>query len=117
VEQALERSGAQASVCTRLIDLAETKIAFADGRPPEELGDDTAHVIGLLESADVVVLATPIYRGSLTGVLKNLLDHVPVSALEGKATAIVAMGQTDHHFLGAERHLRDVLSFYGAVVS
>jgi FMN reductase len=26
------------------------------------------------------------------------------------------MGASDHHFLGAERHLRDVLAFFGAVV-
>jgi FMN reductase len=55
-----------------------------------------------------VLLATPVYRGSLTGTLKNLLDHVPVGALQGKPVGIVAMGATDHHFLGAERHLRDV---------
>jgi FMN reductase len=119
VEQALQRSEAQAQAGTRthLIDLAETKIAFADGRPPGELGDDTAAVIELLAAADVVLFATPVYRGSLTGALKNLLDQLPVETLEGKAVAIVAIGQTQHHFLGAERHLRDVLAFFGAVLA
>jgi FMN reductase len=28
---------------------------------------------------------------------------------------IVAMGASDHHYLGAERHLRDVLAFFGAI--
>ena len=52
----------------------------------------------------------------MTGTLKNLLDHVPVEALRDKPVAIVAMGASDHHYLGAERHLRDVLAFFGALV-
>src|ERR1700742_1629776 len=64
---------------TLLIDLADYRIGFADGRPPEQLDDDTAEVVATLAEADVVLLATPTYRGSMTGALKNLLDHVPVS--------------------------------------
>jgi FMN reductase len=113
VDGAVERAGDGA----RAIDLAEVAIAAADGRPPETLGDDTADVVAALEGADAVLLSTPVYRGSMTGVLKNLLDHVPVAALQGKPVGIVAMGASDHHFLGAERHLRDVLAFFGAVVA
>ena len=52
----------------------------------------------------------------MTGTLKNLLDHVPIEALRDKPVAIVAMGASEHHYLGAERHLRDVLAFFGALV-
>ncbi|ADB53263.1 NADPH-dependent FMN reductase [Conexibacter woesei] len=117
VEEGLARAEASGGAATRLIDLADVRIAPADGRPPEQLGDDTADVLAAIAAADAVVLATPVYRGSLTGVLKNLLDHVPVAALEGTPVGIVAMGATPHHFLGAERHLRDVLSFFGALVA
>ena len=105
------------AIQTELFDLGALRVAPADGRPPDALGDDTAAIIEAITAADAVVLATPVYRGSMTGVLKNLLDHVPIEALEGKATAIVAMGASHHHFLGAERHLRDVLAFYGALVA
>jgi FMN reductase len=97
-----------------LIDLGAQRIAWADGRPPEALDDDTARVVAAIAGADGVVLATPVYRGSLTGALKNLLDHVPVAALRGTPVGIVAMGASDHHYLGVERHLRDVLAFFGA---
>jgi FMN reductase len=86
------------------------------GTPPEQLDDDTAATIEALENATALILATPVYRGSLTGSLKNLLDLTPVPALQGKVVGLVAMGASDHHFLGAERHLRDVLAFFGAVV-
>jgi FMN reductase len=99
-----------------LIDLGEHRVAFADGRPLDEYDDDTASIVGRLGTADAVILASPVYRGTFTGALKNLLDHVPVEALERKPVAIVAMGASQHHYLGAERHLRDILSFFGADV-
>jgi FMN reductase len=115
IAAALDRASA-AGAEVDLIDLAELTIAPADGRPPAELADDTAAVLEAIAAADAVLLATPVYRGSLTGVLKNLLDHVPVEALERKPVAIIAMGASQHHYLGAERHLRDILSFFGADV-
>jgi FMN reductase len=114
---ALDRASAAGIARTTLIDLADVRIAFADGRPAADLGDDTAEVVQAIADADAVLLATPVYRGSLTGALKNLLDHVPVAALDGTPTAIAAMGATPHHFLGADRHLRDLLAFFGAAVT
>ena len=112
VEGAIDRAPFEAD----LIDLGTLELGFADGTPLADLDDDTAATIAAIESAGAVILATPIYRGSLSGSLKNLLDLTPVPALQGKVVGIVAMGASDHHFLGAERHLRDVLAFFGAVV-
>jgi FMN reductase len=99
------------------VNLADHRIAFADGRPPAELGDDTAAVAGAVAGADAVLLASPVYRASFTGALKNLLDHLPVEALAGKPCGIVAMGATHHHYLGVDSHLRDVLAWFGALVA
>jgi FMN reductase len=99
-----------------LIDLAEQRVSFSDGSDPARLGDDTAAVLAAVSAADALLFATPIYRGSMTGALKNVFDLLPVPALERKVVALAAMGASDHHFLGAERHLRDVLSFFGALI-
>ena len=99
-----------------LINLADQKVAFADGRPAEQLGDDTASIIASVRAAEGVVIASPVYRGSFTGALKNLLDHLPVESLAGKPVGIIAMGATQHHFLGVDWHLRDVLAWFGALV-
>ena len=99
-----------------LINLADCRIAFADGRPPEQYGDDTASIVARVGAADAVILASPVYRGSFTGALKNLLDHLPVEALAGKPVGIVAMGASAHHYLGVDWHLRDVLAWFGAIV-
>ena len=115
VEGAIERAAARGTSAD-LIDLGTVRLSFADGTPVEDLTDDSAATIEALGSASALILATPIYRGSLTGSLKNLLDLTPVPVLQGKVVGLLAMGASDHHFLGAERHLRDVLAFFGAVV-
>jgi FMN reductase len=111
VDQAQAR---HAGLAATTFDLATLEIPFADGAPP---AGDTARVVDAVTASDAVLLATPIYRGSLTGSLKNLLDHLPVPALRDTPTALATMGASDHHFLGADRHLRDVLTFFGALVT
>jgi FMN reductase len=100
-----------------LIDLANVTIEYADARPLVDRADDSAAVVAKISAAGAVVLASPVYRASMTGALKNLLDLVPVEALLSKPVGIVAMGATQHHYLGVEAHLRDVMTWFGALVA
>lgn len=115
VSEALERHAARSGAVSTLIDLAEQRVSFASGAPLDSLDDDSAAVVSAVARAEAVLLATPVYRGTFTGALKNLLDLVPVEGLQGKAVGLVAMGATDHHSLGADWHLRDVLAWFGAI--
>lgn len=108
---------ADPSLSAQLINLADVRIAFADGRPPDQYGDDTAATVARVGAADAVILASPVYRGTMTGALKNLLDHLPIDALMGKPCGIVAMGASEHHYLGVDWHLRDVLAWFGALAA
>jgi FMN reductase len=98
-----------------LLDLGQFTLGFADGRPLEQLTDDTPRLVNTVQAAEAVVLATPVYRATLTGALKNALDLLPIEALQGKPVAVIAMGATLHHYLGAESHLRDILAWFGAI--
>jgi FMN reductase len=108
-----EARGAKLDV--ELIDLATVKLGFADGRPLSDLDDDTATVVLKLSEAGAVLFASPVYRGTLTGCLKNLLDLTPLEALRDKPCGIAAMGASLHHYLGVDHHLRDILAWFGAV--
>jgi FMN reductase len=99
---------------TTLLDLGQLTLGFADGRPVEQLTDDTPKLVHAVSEAEAVLLATPVYRATFTGALKNALDLLPITALQRKPVAVVAMGATLHHYLGAESHLRDVLGWFGA---
>jgi FMN reductase len=116
IELALELARAQPGCEAALVNLADHRIGFADGRPLDQLGDDSARVVGEIAAADAVLMASPVYRGSYTGALKNLLDLTPVDALRNKPVGIVAMGATLHHYLGVDGQLRSVLAWFGALV-
>ncbi len=116
VASAVEMAAARPGVSASIVNLADYRVSFADGRAPETFGDDTGTVIGRIAEADSVLLASPVYRGSFTGALKNLLDLTPLEALRGKPVGIVAMGATLHHYLGVDWHLRAVLSWFAAQV-
>lgn len=96
-----------------VLDLATVRTGFAGAAPIE--GDELPGAIERLRAADAVIFASPVYRGSFTGVLKNFLDVLPLDALEGKPAGILAMGNTRDHALGVERHLRDVLAWFGVI--
>jgi FMN reductase len=106
VAEALARAGDEYV----LLDLAEHPLPFAGAAAPD------LPILDAIARADAVLLATPVYRGTYTGALKNLLDLLGVEAVRGKAVALAAMGATDHHHLGADWHLRDVLAWFGALV-
>ncbi len=119
LHQALEialksASASDSSVSASVLHLGDHRISFADGRPPEAYGDDTQSVVEQVMAADLYLIATPIYRASFTGALKNLLDHIPVEGLMGKACGLIGMGATDHHYLTVDTQLRPVLAWFGA---
>lgn len=99
-------------ITTAVLDLREVTLSLCDGRPLHEYPDDTPHVVARIQAADAYVIATPIYRGSYTGALKNLLDHVPVEAMMGKVAGLIATGATDHHYLSIDQELRPVLMWF-----
>jgi NAD(P)H-dependent FMN reductase len=117
IQTAVDLASARPGVSASLLSLADFRLGFADGRPLERLDDDTAKIVTALAEADAVLLASPVYRASFTGALKNLLDLTPLETLRAKPIGIVAMGASPHHYLGVDGHLRGVLAWFGALVA
>ncbi|MGW1724121.1 NADPH-dependent FMN reductase [Streptomyces sp. NPDC002306] len=68
----------------------------------------------LFARADGVVVGTPVYKASYSGVLKALLDLLPQYALTGKTVLPLATGGSVAHVLAIDYALRPVLSSMGA---
>ena len=100
-----------------VMNLAEVPIDTCDGRPLDAYGAETRQAVDRIAAAAAVLIAAPVYRASFPGVLKNLLDIVPVEALQGKPVGIVAMGGSPHHYLAVDAQLRQVLGWFGALVA
>jgi FMN reductase len=114
--EAAERARSE-GLAVDVLDLGQLHLDFVDGRPADDHSDGSQHAVEAVSNADAVLLASPVYRASFSGALKNLLDWLPIEALCGKPTGIVAMGASPHHYLGVERHLRDVLAWFGALTA
>ena len=112
---AAELAARRPEIAVETIGLAATRLEICDGRPTESYDAVTRRAIEVIAGADGVLLAAPVYRASFPGVLKNLLDLLPVEALHDKPVAIVAMGGSPHHYLAVDSHLRLVLAWFGAI--
>ncbi|WP_418282589.1 NADPH-dependent FMN reductase [Halorubrum sp. DTA98] len=122
VEVAIDAAAASHDeVVAETLHLAEYDLATADGRGRDAYEGDTAEALDRIVDADAYVVGTPVYRGSYSGALKNLLDAVPrggwqgdVAPFENAAVGLVATGATDHHFLAIDQELRPLFAFFGA---
>jgi FMN reductase len=76
----------------------------------------TAAAVEQLRAADLLVVATPTYKGSYTGVLKVLFDLLPSAALAGKRAVPVVTAGVAPQAAAAEALLRQLLTELGADV-
>lgn len=117
VEALALKLAAHGDIDATVLNLATSRVAICDGRPLEDYDAATREAVDAIAAADAVLLAAPVYRASFPGVLKNLLDLLPVEALRDKTVGILAMGGSAHHYLGVDSHLRLVLAWFGALVA
>ncbi|GAB3435958.1 FMN reductase [Giesbergeria sinuosa] len=67
-----------------------------------------------IESADVLIVASPVYRGSYTGLFKHLFDFVHHEALVDVPVLLAATGGSERHSLVIDHQLRPLFSFFQA---
>jgi len=93
------------------IDLATLGPAILDWQDP-----GVATLVAEVGAADLVVVASPTYKGTYTGLLKLFLDRFAGgTGLSGLAVPLL-LGAAPHHHLAAELTLRPVLTEIGATV-
>ena len=86
---------------------------------PEIFAAERLHTDGALATvaaADVLVVATPVYKASYTGLLKLFLDQLTPTALRGVVAVPVVVSGAPAHGLIGEVHLRPLLVELGATV-
>ena len=67
-----------------------------------------------VEQADVLVVATPVYRGSYTGLFKHFFALIHQDALIDKPILLAATGGSERHALVIDHQLRPLFSFFQA---
>ena len=90
VESAL-LGAAESGAETRLIDLNDYNLVFRAGKDEAGFPPDVARLREEVKQADGIILGTPEYHGSLSGVLKNALDLMGFDEFEGKMIGLVGV--------------------------
>ncbi|TFW31285.1 NADPH-dependent FMN reductase [Duganella callida] len=90
------------------------KIQVRDLPPKALLHVDCADLaikraLAAVAEADAIVIATPVYKASFTGLLKSFLDLLPQDGLKGKLVLPLATGGSQSHMLALDYALRPVL--------
>lgn len=101
---------------------APDRIELTDSAPvlfralhAEHLDDEGHALIRRVETADLLIVGTPVYRASVTGALKHLFDLVPYRSLQGRPVILAATGGTPLHGLMIEHQMRPLFGFFGAL--
>ena len=68
-----------------------------------------------IEGADLLIVASPVYRASFTGLFKHLFDFVGQYALVDKPVLMAATGGSDRHALIIEHQFRPLFGFFQAL--
>lgn len=84
-----------------LLDLRQMNLPFCDGGSDYAEYPDVLRLQQAFASADAMLLATPEYHGSVSGVLKNALDLMSFDQLSGKVAGLISVlgGQSNSNAL------------------
>lgn len=101
---------------TEAIELRELAVAVANnlvtGFPPPPL----AAAIDSVTGAGGLIVVTPVFTASYSGLFKSFFDLIDPDALTGKPVLIAATGGTARHSLVLEHALRPLFSYLRAAV-
>lgn len=99
-----------------LLDLADYKVEFSDGRNFFEYKGDTKYVAETIMGADAIIIGTPVFQASIPGTLKNIFDLLPVNAFRDKVVSILVTAGTPKHYLMVEQQLKPILAYMKAQI-
>lgn len=87
--------------------------------PPEDLlranfaSPAIKAALDAVDSADAVVIASPVYKAAYSGALKTILDLIPQKGLQGKVVLPLFIGGTIAHLLAVDYALKPVVAALG----
>ncbi|MBM7044699.1 MULTISPECIES: NAD(P)H-dependent oxidoreductase [Rhizobium] len=94
-----------------IFDLAGLRL---DAFQPGSLTGDAKKLVTAIEGADGLVVGSPVYKGSYSGLFKHVFDLVHPGALINRPVLLTASGGGARHCLVLEHQLRPLLGFFEA---
>lgn len=105
----------RAEVDVRLIELTDIGPELAGALRRDQLAPHVEEQLRAIEEADLLIVGSPVYRASFTGLFKHLFDFVGQYELVGTPVLLAATGGGERHALIIEHQLRPLFSFLQAL--
>jgi FMN reductase len=115
VENILQNASHKTHSKIDLIDIADIAKEVGNTVAFNEIPEVLLDAYRKLAEADLIVIASPVYKGSYTGLFKHFLDLLDPKRLTGKVTILAATGGSNHHALVLEHQFRPLASFFGLI--
>src|SRR6478609_12195026 len=112
VRELIDEVAAREHAETRLIEVATLGPLFAGALRREDLQPEVEDALRAIETADLLIVASPVYRASFTGLFKHLFDFVGQYALVGTPVLLAATGGGERHALIIDHQLRPLFGFF-----
>lgn len=80
----------------------------------DDASDQVRAALRAVEESDLLIVGTPVYKGSYPGLFKHFIDLLDYKALTGLPVGLVATGGSDRHALVVEHQLRPLFGFFNA---
>ena len=100
--------------CSR-VDVYRLGPGFTGAVERKDVTPDVEAEIRLVEGADLLVAATPVFRGSYPGMFKHFFDLVDQYALANKPVLLAATAGGERHALVLEHAMRPLFAFFQAL--
>ena len=100
---------------THLIELGGIGRDFSGALRRDELSPAAEDALRRIESATLLIVGSPVYRASFTGLFKHVFDFVGQYSLIDKPVLLAATGGSDRHALIIEHQFRPLFSFFQAL--
>ena len=82
----------------------------------DQTSDAATAAVGEVLAADVLVVASPTYKATYSGLLKAFLDRLATGSLAGKTAVPLLLGGAPNHQLAVDVHFTPLLLELGAAV-
>ncbi|MFC9278624.1 CE1759 family FMN reductase [Streptomyces collinus] len=103
-------------VDTQVIELRDLAVEIAHNFTNGFAGKNLAAAQEAVAGADGLIVVTPVFSASYSGLFKSFFDVLDQDALAGKPVLIAATGGTARHSLVLEHALRPLFAYLRAVV-
>jgi len=112
VDHVVQDVARETGLTGRTFDIEDLGPSLLQARRASDLDGQARDILDQIVGSDILVVGSPTYKGSYTGLFKHFFDLVDPAALRGKPVVLTATGGGDRHALIAEHALRPLFGFF-----